>query len=287
VTANSPIFPQIFRGAGGGKRIAVIISAYFDESSEQRSKDGIFAVCGYALDDTGVRRLSRAWARMNAKYGVPYFRMSECNYGSDKFEHLGPDERDLCARRAIALAHKFPLVGYAYVLDQPEYKRILQDGGFDCDPYSFLVWTAFIHVNKWVQKNKPDHIVNLYFENGHESEPRARELLSAVKNDKFQGLPNRVGLTGFVKKEVSEPAQAGDLLAWQVRRGYEHIKHNKKLRKDTLALIEGKSIKTIEFTPKILESLRDQFIEISGSLERASRNLFSEIGAAAVDQVKR
>jgi hypothetical protein len=279
------IFARIFQGVGGGKRIAVLISAYFDESSEADSKSGILAVCGYALDETGVRQLSRSWQRMLSKYGLPYFHMTECNSNTGIFEQLNANDCDRCARKAIKLARKYPLHGHAYSLDQSQYREILQNRGFDCDPYTFLVWTAFIHVYKWVHKNKPDYKISLYFEKGYETESRANELLKAALHDPFVGgIPNRVTSFSFVKKEDSEPTQAGDLVAWHVRRGFQHERQKRGFRKDTLALIEDRHIFTVEFNAERLEGIRDDFVQKAGSLENAARLLFSPSGAAVVSK---
>jgi hypothetical protein len=272
VTANAPsIFEQVFRGSGGGKRIALLISAYFDESAEGDSQNGLLAICGYALDDRGVRGLSRAWDKMLNVYGIPYFHMNECNTCTGIFDHLTDRSCDLCARRAIKLARKYPLHGHAFVVDQREYRRILESQGFDCDPYSFLVFTAFIHVNKWIIENRPEFRVSLYFEKGYRTQKRANDLLDAVSDWRM----NKVVNYGFVDKDDCGPSQAGDLVAWHVRKGYENIRKGKPVRRDTEALLQDRIVSTIDFHPTRLESLRDHFIKKAGSLENAAKLIFS------------
>jgi hypothetical protein len=256
----------------------VLINAHFDESSEGDTKNGLLAVCGYALDDAGIKRLIPAWKRMLDKYDLPFFRMSDCNSGKGVFSHLDPADCDKCARKAIKLARKYTLHGHAYVLDQTEYRQILEDNGFDCDPYSFLVWSSFLHVNKWVLNNRPNHKIALFFEAGYKTQKRAKDLMAASLNDKF----NLVSRTDFVKKEDSEPTQAGDLVAWHIRRGYEHMRTKKSFKKDTLALIENKSIKTIHFNAEGLRKIRGDFEKKAGSLANATELIFSKVGAGVV-----
>lgn len=282
MSAADSVFLQVFRNAGGGKRIAVLISAFFDESSEANAKTGILAVCGYALDEAGLKRFVPAWRRMLHRYRLPYFHMNQCNAQKGVFSHLSETDCDKCARKAIKLARKYPLHGHACVLNQTEYKEIMQDNGFDCDPYSFLVWSTFIHVNRWVGFNRSDHKVSLFFEAGYETQKRAGDLLKASLKDKRAGTLNRVVHAGFVKKEESEPAQAGDLVAWHVRRGYEHINKQKGFRPDTLALIEDRSIKTIHFNADRLRKIRADFEAKTGTLKRASQLIFSDSGAPKV-----
>lgn len=259
----------------------MLISAYFDESSEENSKDGLLAVCGYALDDKGVTRIIPPWKKMLRKYGLPYFHMAECNSCTGIFDHVGDEQCDRCARRAIKLARKYTLHGHAFVLDQSEYRRILQDRGFACDPYTFMVWGAYIHVHRWIHQNRPDHRISLFFESGYKTQDRADELLKAISQDDWGGK-NRYTSHSFVKKEDCEPAQAADLLAWHVRKGFENKKNRKPIRKDTNALIEDKRILTIEWTAPQLERLRVDFCKTSGSLENAAKTIFSKGGAAIV-----
>lgn len=253
---------------------ADLIYAYFDESAENNTKNGILAVCGYALDAAGVDGLVPEWQRLTERYRVPFFHMTECNANNGVFSHLSPAECDLAAREAIRLARTYPLHGHAMVLDQPVYREILQNEGFDCDPYTFMVWGQFIHVNRWVHENRPDEKISLFFESGYRSEPRANELLRAISPDHWGGK-NHVTSHTFVRKEESEPTQAADLIAWHVRKAFENDRSGKAIRKDTQALIRDRKVLTIDWTVERLEKLRDDFIQSSGTLEQAAKTIFA------------
>ena len=262
----------------------MLISAYFDESSESDAKNGLLSVSGYALDIAGLDQLIPEWQEMLRKYRLPYFYMSYCNSCTGIFSHLNEDECDQCARMAIRIARAHPLHGYSYVLDQSEYRAILQDHGFDRDPYSFMVYTAFVHVNRWVHENRPDHKIALFFERGYQTQKRANALLQAVTQDKWRGK-NRVESHSFVDKECSpEPTQAADLIAWHVRKGYENLRNGKAIRRDTLALIENKHTYTIEWTADRLRSIAAAFVQKTGSLENAARTIFSRPDLAPDDE---
>ncbi len=273
-SASDSIFLQIFNSIGSGKRIAVLISAFFDESTDGDANNGLLAVCGYALDKAGLEKFIPEWQAMNTLYRVPYFHMAECNNNCDKFSHLSSEECDLCAREAIRLARTYPLHGHCYVLDQAEYREILQNQGFDCDPYTFMVWSAFVHVNNWVEKNKPDHQISLFFENGYKTEPRSAELLRAFSKESWRGK-NRVSSHSFVKKECSEPAQAGDLIAWHVRKSYQNMREGRPIRADSRALFKGRENWTINWTAERLKAISADFCKVSGNLETASKTLFA------------
>ena len=189
-----------------------MISAFFDESAENDSRNGLLAVSGYALDVAGVIGLTSEWQELLRSFGLPYFHMSECNANDGIFGEFSKESCDKCARRAIRIARQYPLHGYAIVLDQSDYRRVFEDEGFNCDPYTFLLWTAMIHVKKWVDINMPHTAISLFFEKGYRTESRANELLRLSARESLFNY-------AFVDKVRSEPIQAADLIAWHIRKG--------------------------------------------------------------------
>ena len=250
-----------------------MISSYFDESSENDSQNGILGVSGYSVDAKTEPTLNLHWRRMLEKYRIPYFHMQECNAENGIYDHLSAEDCDRCAREAIELARKYTLHGHAAVINQSVYRRLMLDKGFDCDPYTFLVWVSFIHVSRWVNENRPDEEISLFFEEGYKSQKRAQELLDASATSSMGGR-NRVVEHSFLSKHATEAIQASDLIAWHIRKGYENLSVGKKVRQDTKALFDGVKVFTLEFDENLILHLRDQFIERAGSLEIASRALF-------------
>ncbi|MET4389371.1 hypothetical protein ABIB73_005142 [Bradyrhizobium sp. F1.4.3] len=275
IRAADSVFLPVFRSIGGRDRVAVLINAFFDESSEGDAHNGLLTVSGYALDLAGVGRLTAEWQTLLDDYRLPYFHMAECNACDGIFEHLDNTECDNCAREAISIARAHPLHAHSFVLDQPQYREILQDQGFDCDPYSFMVFSAFLHVNKWVHENQPTRRISLFFESGYRTQKRATEVLQYVTKDNLRGK-NRVDSYTFVRKEASYPTQAADLIAWHIRKGYENLRYGKPVRKDTKALLEDRTVLTIEFNESRLEEIRDNFCRKSGNLSNAAKVLFSD-----------
>lgn len=98
------LFSHTFRSIAGENGIALLISAYFDESDDGDSKNGLLSVSGYALDMPGVKKLECEWGAMLEKYSLPYFHMTECNVCRGIFEHHSEKECDDCAREAIRIA---------------------------------------------------------------------------------------------------------------------------------------------------------------------------------------
>jgi hypothetical protein len=211
---------------------------------------------------------------MLREYELPYFHMSECNAHKGIFQHLDKESCDQCARKAIELARAHPLHGHVVIIDQSDYRKILQENGFSCDPYTFLSWTVFVHVNKWVHENRPDEKISLFFEAGYKAQSKTNELLQLLTNDDWGGK-NRVVRNTFVGKEDSGPCQAADLISWQVRSLYQNDREGRPPRRDTIALLEDKKNLTIYYTAERLEAIRGEFQRLSGSLENATRSMYS------------
>ena len=261
-----------------------MISAYFDESAEEKVGHGVLTVAGYVFEDAGLTGLEREWRELLRTYKLPYFHMAECNVDDPQppnvFAHLTKDERIEAAKVAIAIAREHPLVGAAYVVKQEEYREILEDGGFVCDAYSFLLWSALLQVAKWCTQNRPQQSLSLFFEQGYKSQSRANELLRFAIQDKAawrsKGRPPIISHS-FFDKDCSYPGQAADLLAWHVRKGNASAFAGRPIRKDTIALFEDRVIKTVHYPRSQLIEIRDHFIEKSGTLERAAHILFTPI----------
>ena len=269
---------DVFLGIAGGKGLAVLIRAYFDESAEATVGQGFLVVAGYVFNGSGLKELEAKWKIMLRDYQLPYFHMAECNDDKPKpdnvFYHLKKDERIQAATDAINIARKYPLIGVAYTLRQEDYKEVLEDQGFNCDAYSFLLWTVLLHVDKWRKQFRPKQSLSLFFEQGYKHQRRANELLQFLTQNTLK-RPNVISHS-FFNKDCSYPGQTADLLAWHVRKANSNISAGKPVRKDMLALIKDRSIKSIHYDKARLQSIGSDFCRLSGSLEAASKTLFSD-----------
>jgi hypothetical protein len=284
MTSTGSVLREVFEGIAGGKGLAVLIRAYFDESAEGKVGQAFLTVAGYVFDSVGLRGLEAKWKHLLRTYRLPYFHMAECNVDDPQppnvFAHLDKSERIQAATDAIDIARRFPLHGAAYLLKQEDYKKVFEDDGFDCDPYSFLLWTSMIHVSKWRDQNKPKQSISLLFEQGYKTQSRANQLLQYVAKDSALRRGTEAGIIShsFFNKDCSYPGQAADLLAWHIRKGNSNLAAGKAVRGDTMALISERSIKTIHYDWAQLMLIRDNFVRHSGTLERASRILFNPEG---------
>ncbi|WP_432284671.1 hypothetical protein SLT36_23545 [Aminobacter sp. BA135] len=268
-----------------------MIHAYFDESAEEKVGHGVLTVAGYIFEEDGLRGLEGEWAKLLETYRLPYFHMTECNAddplsSENVFSHLTKPERIEAAKGAIAIARKHPLHGAAYVVWQEEYREILEDGGFGCDAYSFLLWSALLQVSKWCITNRPQSL-SLYFEQGYKTQSRANDLLQFAIQDEAvwrnKGRPPVIRHS-FFDKDASYPGQAADLLAWHVRKGNANVSSGKPVRRDSTALFEDRSIKTVHYPRERLVEIRDHFILKGGTLERAAQILFTPIDPFLADE---
>lgn len=256
------------------RRLAVVISCFFDESSEGDSKRGLLGIAGYVFDDSGLQQLTTEWRAMLKTYNLPYFHMTECNSNSGVFGHLSAEQCDLCAREAIRIVRTHPLHGRCVIVDQTNYRFVLQEHGFGCDPYTFMMWVLWVQVNKWANENAPSEKISLCFESGYKSEKTASMLLSLLHEDSWNGK-NRVVSATFKKKQESEPTQAADLRSWHYRKGFENSKRSHPVRRDTIALDQNRTNYSTLLNVKELTSLREGFVSVAGSLQQATSRLFS------------
>jgi hypothetical protein len=269
--------------ASTGERLAVLIRAYFDESYDSNDRSGVFTVSGYVFTGSKLKALEKAWKRMLDRYELPYFHMAECNASDplkpdNVFFRLSEAERIACATEAIRIARENTLHGHVCILRQKDYRDILEGRGFDCDSYSFLLWTTMIQMGKWRDQHRPKHDLALFFEQGYDKQSRANELLQLVSQDRQ--FRESLGLTShaFFNKDESYPGQAADLIAWHIRKLYSNLGAAKPVRKDTAALLDGTIVKTIKYDSVQLHILSDQFERHAGSLARASRVIFNPDG---------
>lgn len=292
MSSAGSVLREVFEGIAGGKGLAILIHAYFDESAEEKVGHGVLTVAGYVFEGDGLRGLEDEWAKLLQTYRLPYFHMTECNRDDplpqeNVFSHLTKPERIQAAKDAIAVARKHPLHGAAYVVWQQEYREILEDGGFACDAYSFLLWSALLQVSKWCSANRPEQSLSLFFEKGYKTQSRANELLQFVTQDKIvwrnKGRPPVISFS-FFDKDVSYHGQAADLLAWHVRKANANVSAGKRVRKDSAALFEDRSIKTVHYPRERLIDIRDHFVLKSGTLERAAQILFTPIDPFLADE---
>lgn len=260
-----------------------MIRAYFDESYDSNDRSGVFTVSGYVFTGSKLKALEKAWKRMLDRYELPYFHMAECNASDplkpdNVFFRLSEAERIACATEAIRIARENTLHGHVCILRQKDYRDILEGRGFDCDSYSFLLWTTMIQMGKWRDQHRPKHDLALFFEQGYDKQSRANELLQLVSQDRQ--FRESLGLTShaFFNKDESYPGQAADLIAWHIRKLYSNLGAAKPVRKDTAALLDGTIVKTIKYDSVQLHILSDQFERHAGSLARASRVIFNPDG---------
>ena len=267
---------EVFLGIAGGKGLAVLIRAYFDESAEAKMGHGFLAVAGYVFNGAGLNGLEKKWKLLLRNYKLPFFHMAECNEDKPKpnnvYFHLTKQERIDAATQAIKIVREHQLHGVCYILKQEDYKEILEDDGFDCDAYSFLLWTALLHVDKWRKKYRPKQPLSLFFEQGYNTQSRANELLQYSTQAKNGP---KINSHTFFQKDASYHGQAADLLAWHVRKYYYNFSVGKPARKDMLALIKDRSTKTIYYDRACLQSIKRDFCKVSGDLKTASKTLFS------------
>jgi hypothetical protein len=211
------------------------MSSYFDESESGR----YFAVGGYIFRKSKVRHFEKEWGRMLRSANLPYFRMSACNARRAPFATMDEAECDRVAREAIRIVCKYAVYGHYVAVRPDEFDQVLGKDSFADNPYTLCIWLGLMALRRWSDENDPNALIGYFFESGCGHQSDAAKLVGAL------GLPDhdfdyRYAAHAFVRKDMSMPTQAADILAWQATKNLNRYDNGlKEPRGDFRVLLEG------------------------------------------------
>lgn len=255
-----------------GGYILATIEAYFDESG---SHDGspVLCVAGYVMDSGRARLLDLDWQSVLRRFGLRYFRMSDCAHGRGHFKRLPREQRILIATKMISVVTEHASVGIGATINMEDYARFMvplpQLGG----AYSFCARHCLAATQIAIEEDFgiPGDVA-YFFESGHKSQAEANGIMNQVFEDQELRREYRYASHAFMPKESSSALQAADLFAWQAftyRKRY--LSGNRVFRKDFEALCQGTPHKLTHITRPQLEEMSSTIIEgliREGALQR-------------------
>src|SRR5258708_2492579 len=71
-----------------------MIAEFLDESFDM-GQSGVFAVGGFMARGTAIFELERRWEQLRKRFGLEYFKESQCQRGKGPFRHLVGDPDNL------------------------------------------------------------------------------------------------------------------------------------------------------------------------------------------------
>jgi hypothetical protein len=189
-----------------------MFSAYFDASGKV-SRPGVLSIAGHVSDVKKWKRFGVEWKAILDRESVSLFHMTD--FVSSQGEFVGW-KGDTARRKKFisdlllcAKKHTNKTFGGALVLkDYESANRHYQLEEFAGRPYALCAHFCVKMVQKWQEKNAVRHVV-YFFEHGDDN---PGDLIRLCKADGIEPM--------FLTKQAI-PFQAGDLIAFRTRDGFE------------------------------------------------------------------
>jgi Protein of unknown function (DUF3800) len=219
-------------------------TSYLDESFDT-ANIGLFAVGGLIAQGVALFELDRKWEKLCEKYGIDYFKASECEYGRGQFRKFvlvegEPTDEEKEKLRQVSLdfialiANEKGVVGHGITIDQsafyeaiknPAAQAILKD-----DPYRLGYALAMVQC-AWMMKAIQKDFINTSLFGTRVKHPHVsfvcdeHEKYSPLANAAYQELKTRnleaeqymASFTSADDKKLPV-LQAADALVYVVRR---------------------------------------------------------------------
>lgn len=218
-----------------------LVEAYFDESGTDVSSP-FLCVAGYIFKKEKSVALDIEWRKMLVKYGLPYFRMSECAHNKGVYKNLSRQDCDAAAREAIALIKAYAERGIAVSLDKEVYHLIPKDGIFNT-PYAIMCWQVFYGARNWADEYGHSDDITYFFEAGADGMGDLQSATNRIFNIHTHKRGFRASSVTFIEKNRATQLQCADLLAWHWFTYQKRAARGEtKKRADFKSLVELKNI---------------------------------------------
>lgn len=262
---------EILLPAGG---VVAVMEAYFDESGTHEGSP-VMSIAGYLFDKDQCDRFKDSWAETLNRYGLSYFRMSECAHGTGEFSKLSKEQRIACEKSMITHIKTRMTLGFAVSMSQAEFSRMAPPHYVDVfgDAYAACVFLAMASVGLWARKRNYSGDIAYFFESGHSQQKDAEKRMWLVKDMADRRQEFRYKSHTFADKRLVLPLQAADLLAWQWRKGFIDMFGPKRRlpRLDLYELVKGSAYETRHFTGDLMRRL------MQGSIDDVERRWAAEL----------
>lgn len=236
-----------------GRRLFMILNACFDDSgSEDKSKGAgpVFVLAGFVTSEQEWRDFSKKWdAELKAHPKIDYFKMREADSRDKQFSKFTKAERDKKVERLASIIPQhamFKVVGVLWWNDyhaiMNDYKDYLKE---PMHPYHILFNCVMAAAVGRIKKSPILQRLEPIFDEQGMAGKLALESFQIMKA--LMPPPDLEYLGGppvFRDEKQFLPLQAGDMLAWNVRRfAHENWKKGTKvedyLMSDTLKSFES------------------------------------------------
>lgn len=220
----------------------LVRNAYLDESSDPKPPSGVhrgfFAVGGIIGNSVATFELERNWEKKLEKYGLDYFKASECENGWKQFgqfvkdsTNITPEERNILDSisldfinlivNPVTLDSKAYLACWGIGVKQDDFYEVIKDA-HSCavlgkDPYRLAYDFAFIE-GAWIMKEMGEGWSIHYVCDEHEIySPLAPEGYRNLKDNNPNAARRMLSFSSIDEKYCAS-VQAADAVIYEIRR---------------------------------------------------------------------
>jgi hypothetical protein len=256
--ANDSVLARLLEAAlPEGGYVLVQVESYFDESGSHCDSKTL-CVAGYLFHKKDAVRLKRKWDKVLNRFGLPFFRMSDCAHGNEPFDKLTKLQCIAVETRMIKLIKDHSAMGFAVTLDLDEWKRHRPLNRVIGDDYSFCAHVIIAGVGQWIKEHPETDKCAYFFEAGHKHQKQANIIMTTIFNNSRLQSDYRYAAHAFIPKCGNPPVQAADLLAWQWYTDRKRTAQKLPHRKDLESLLEHKHM-AVHIGPNKIRALSDMF----------------------------
>lgn len=225
----------------GEGMIVQFCEVYVDESGTHAGSP-VLCVAGFLFEKERSKILADEWQHQLDKYGIPYFRMSECAHGCGVFKNLKMQDRIDIGTSLIQVIKLHMTRGFAITIADSDYTSL--EGWHDKvgQAYSFCLRQCLSYVRRWSKNEFFNGEVAYFFESGHRDQSEANRIVSNIMRDPKNRAEYRYVSHTFADKDKLILLQCADLLAWQWFTDRRHQLEGRPRRKDLAALLRDSNI---------------------------------------------
>jgi len=214
------IFPEDRRVSG---YMCMVFNAFLDDSGHKQKK--LMVSAGFCANKESWADLRADWNQVKTKYGLDYFKSSECNHVDGQFRKLRkgsyaqPDERDEAQKirqefLEVVARHR-GIKGMGIVVEMEPYQRFAELPGassvLPSDPYKAALSSIMFEFVKRISKVVPNTMIAFV----HDDDDKFDDLRGCYKEFRTKNPKTAKRMGGFqpMDDKTTPELQLADLLA--------------------------------------------------------------------------
>jgi hypothetical protein len=215
-------------GAHAGRRLNLVLWAFFDESGKLANSDFI-CLAGYICDD-GWDDFSTEWGKLLKRHEIPLIHLAKLVRRADPYANLSWDQtkEDEVLREFVKPIRDHLLAGFGIGVDTKFYRRMPKRArkliGNE-DPQDFAFHRLLKLVIGQLQNWNHTEPISLNFDYTEDFSVKCITSLAHLRQQR-QEVKDLISSIGFADDAVYYPLQAADMLAYGTNRHLREVAPN-------------------------------------------------------------